>query len=99
MTFPERLLWSRLRRGALGTEVRRQVPIGAYVVDFYVPAARLVIEVDGRSHDGRGAADAAREAALVGMGLRVVRVLNAAVIGDVVAVVAVVAGLGGALVR
>ena len=76
MTFPERLLWSRLRRGALGVEVRRQVPVGPYVVDFYVPAARLVVEVDGRSHDGRGAADREREEALRAMGLCVVRVSN-----------------------
>ena len=90
MTFPERLLWSRLRRGGLGVEVRRQVPIGPYVVDFYAPAARLVVEVDGRSHDGRGAADATREAALVALGLRVVRVSNDVVIQDVEAAVAYV---------
>ena len=29
---------------------RRQHPIGAYVLDFYCPAARLAIEVDGASH-------------------------------------------------
>jgi len=85
-TFPERLLWSRLRRGALSVEVRGQVPVGPYVVDFYVPAARLVIEVDGRSHDGRGASDREREEALHAMGLRVVRVSNDAVLGDVDAV-------------
>ena len=92
MTFPERLLWSRLRRDGLGTEVRRQVPIGPYVVGFFVPAARLVVEVDGRSHEGRGEADAAREVALVALGLRVVRVSNDAAIRDVAAVVAYLRG-------
>lgn len=76
MTFPERLLWSRLRRGALGVEVRRQVPVGPSVVDFFVPSARLVVEVDGRSHDGRGAEDEARQARLEALGCCVVRVSN-----------------------
>ncbi len=80
MTFPERLLWSRLRRRGQGTEVRRQVQIGAYIVDFYAPAVRVVIEVDGRSHDGRGAADVKRQADLEDLGLRVVRVTNDAVV-------------------
>lgn len=90
MTFPERLLWSRLRRGALGTEVRRQVPVGPYVVDFLVPAACLVIEVDGRSHDGRGEADREREQALSERGLRVVRVSNDDVVRSVDGAVAAV---------
>lgn len=87
MTFPERLLWSRLRRRALGAEVRRQVPVGPFVVDFYAPAARLVIELDGRSHDGCAVADAERQACLEALGLRVVRVSNDAVVGDIEAVV------------
>jgi very-short-patch-repair endonuclease len=96
MTFPERLLWSRLRRGALGVEVRRQAPVGPYVVDFLVPAERLVVEVDGRSHDGQGEADRERERALGEMGLRVVRVSNDDVIHDVDAVVAAVRAAIGA---
>ena len=44
----ERLLWSRLRRKQLhGVQFYRQKPIGSYIVDFYAPAARLVVEVDG----------------------------------------------------
>lgn len=30
---------------------RRQHPIGPYVLDFYCPAAKLAIEVDGAAHD------------------------------------------------
>ena len=94
-TFPERLLWSRLRRSALGVEVRRQAPVGPYVVDFLVPEARLVVEVDGRSHDGRGEVDRAREAALAAAGLHVMRVSNDDVIRDVDAVVARIVGALG----
>jgi very-short-patch-repair endonuclease len=75
-TASEALLWRALRGGALGMRVRRQHPIGPYLVDFYVPRARLVIEVDGAVHAGRGQRerDAARDRALRAWGLRVVRV-------------------------
>jgi very-short-patch-repair endonuclease len=49
LSLPEKLLWVRLR----GAEVRfrRQYPIGRYVLDFYSPAAKLAIEVDGAAHE------------------------------------------------
>ena len=90
-TFPERLLWSRLRRQALGVAARRQTPIGPFVVDFFIPAGRLVVEVDGRSHDGSLADDAQRDEALRQMGLRVLRVTNDEVLADVSQVVARIA--------
>ena len=49
-TFPEQLLWEKLRQEQLGTKFRRQYSIANRVVDFYSPAKRLVIEVDGDSH-------------------------------------------------
>ena len=51
MTLPEVILWQHLRLGLAGLRFRRQHPIGAYVLDFYCPAAKLAIEVDGFSHD------------------------------------------------
>ncbi len=51
MTGTERLLWIHLRGRKLeGWKFRRQHPIGEYIVDFYCPAARLVVELDGSSH-------------------------------------------------
>ncbi|HVL29694.1 MAG TPA: DUF559 domain-containing protein [Sphingomicrobium sp.] len=50
MTLPEGLLWRELRKRPNGLKFRRQHPIGLYIVDFYCPAARLVIEVDGEAH-------------------------------------------------
>ena len=45
------MLWQHLRaRQLAGYGFRRQYPVGRFVVDFYCPAARLVIEVDGDSH-------------------------------------------------
>ena len=45
-------LWAELRCKQLnGLRFRRQHPIPPYIVDFYLPSHRLVIEVDGDSHD------------------------------------------------
>jgi very-short-patch-repair endonuclease len=76
MTVTERRLWSYLRcRQLEGWKFRRQAPIGEYFVDFYCPAARLVVELDGDSHDweDRVAADDRRQAWLEAQGLRVLR--------------------------
>ena len=51
MTNAERLLWSRVRRKQLqGYQIYRQKIIGNYIVDFYFPKAKLVIEIDGGQH-------------------------------------------------
>ncbi len=50
MPEPEKRLWQILRKEQLGVKFRRQHGIGDYVVDFYCPALKLVIEVDGDSH-------------------------------------------------
>ncbi|OGQ65378.1 MAG: hypothetical protein A3F89_07175, partial [Deltaproteobacteria bacterium RIFCSPLOWO2_12_FULL_50_11] len=51
MTESERLLWSRLRKKQiLGVQFYRQKPMGDYIVDFYAPKVKLVIEVDGSQH-------------------------------------------------
>lgn len=51
MTDAERYLWSKLRgKQILGVQFYRQKPIGSYVADFFGPAAKLVIEVDGSQH-------------------------------------------------
>ena len=52
MTSGEKRLWGELRefRRHYGLHARRQVPIGAYVVDFAIQSAKLVIEVDGEHH-------------------------------------------------
>ena len=55
LTPAERILWERLRDRRLSSlKFRRQHPIGAFIVDFYCPAARLVIEIDGGIHLGAG---------------------------------------------
>jgi very-short-patch-repair endonuclease len=51
MTDAEKLLWSKIRSKQLeGYQFYRQRIIGNYIVDFYCPKAKLVIELDGSQH-------------------------------------------------
>jgi very-short-patch-repair endonuclease len=51
MTESEQVLWERLRKKQiLGVQFYRQKPIGNYIVDFFAPKAKLVVEVDGSQH-------------------------------------------------
>lgn len=50
MSEPEQRLWQILRNKQMGIKFRRQHGIGHYIVDFYCPELKLVIEVDGDSH-------------------------------------------------
>src|SRR5262249_37325892 len=84
---PERILWGLLRGGRLGgLKFRRQHPIGPFFADFYCCEAKLVVELDGISHDGRGDADRRRETYLRKSGLTVLRIGNDDVLRDLEAV-------------
>ena len=90
MTDAEQRLWGRLRRKQLhGVQFYRQKPLGEYIVDFHAPAVRLVIEVDGSQHFEAAAmaADERRSAALLRMGLDVLRFDNRQVLLETDAVV------------
>lgn len=83
MTDAERLLWHHLRaRRFYGHKVRRQVPIGPYIVDFACMQTRLIIEVDGGQHALTRTRDAARDAFLARRGFRTVRFWNNEVLGN-----------------
>ena len=47
MTKAEQLLWDLLRKNTRGVKFYTQAPIDRFVVDFYCPREKLVIEVDG----------------------------------------------------
>jgi len=87
LTDAEHLLWSKLRRHPIH-KFRRQHPIGPYVADFACVAARLVIELDGDSHEVAQEHDRKRDAYLSQMGWRVVRILNRDVYKNLEGVVA-----------
>ena len=51
-TAAEATLWKHLQRRQLeGKKFRRQHSIGPYIVDFYCPECRLIVELDGQPHD------------------------------------------------
>jgi very-short-patch-repair endonuclease len=75
MTVSERRLWSHLRRRQVeGWKFRRQAPIGDYIVDFLCIAAKLVVELDGSSHnETRSEYDQCRQEWLESQGYTVLR--------------------------
>jgi very-short-patch-repair endonuclease len=75
MTDAEARLWLHLRKpGIDGLRFRRQALIGPYIVDFFCPQHRLIVEVDGGQHTAE--TDRERDAWLAEQGYRVVRVWN-----------------------
>jgi very-short-patch-repair endonuclease len=86
MTPPEVALWARLRARQPGyPAIRRQHPVGPYIIDFYCSATRTAIEVDGMVHlhgDNPGR-DERRDAYLESQGIRVIRYAASEVLRDV----------------
>lgn len=77
MTLPEQILWNCLRNSTLGNfKFRRQHPIGPYVVDFCCTKQKLVLELDGDSHDYSEKYDAKRTEFLESQGFCVIRFSN-----------------------
>ena len=89
MTPEEALLWEHVRNASLGCRVRRQHVLDPFIVDFYVPEHRLVIELDGPWHDAARDRDERRTRVLVSLyRVRVLRFENERVRDDVHGVVA-----------
>ena len=93
MTDSERALWARLRRKQLqAVQFYRQKPIGNYIVDFYAPKAKMVVEVDGSQHmeSDQAARDLQRGAFLASKGLRVLRFDDLQVLKEIEGVMEVI---------
>lgn len=73
-TPSERLLWSKLKKRQIGFRFKRQQFVLGWIVDFYCPKRRLVVEIDGPSHDR--VKDARRDAIMTNHGFRVIRFTN-----------------------
>lgn len=74
-------LWCVLSGGKLGASAKRQVVLGGFVADLAVPAARLVIEVDGPCHARQRARDARKDRRLARLGWHVLRLDAELVLG------------------
>ncbi len=77
-TQAEEVLWQALRNRSIRHKIRRQHPLGRFIIDFYCHQAALCIEIDGGSHteSSQQAYDIARTQYLEDRGYRVVRFTN-----------------------
>lgn len=89
MTDAEQHLWQKIRKKQiLGMQFYRQKPLLNFIVDFYCPKAKLVIECDGGQHyteEGQYT-DEQRDNALAEQGLLVLRFSNSQILKETDAV-------------
>lgn len=89
LTPAEAVLWTYLQKKQLeGRKFRRQHSIGNFIVDFYCPAEKIAIELDGAAHftlEGSDA-DEIRDKWLCDLGVKVLRYENRDVFNNVGAV-------------
>ena len=79
MTDAENVVWSKLRAKQMcGQKFRRQYSVGVYVLDFYCPALKLAIEIDGGTHFQAGAkiSDVSRQEFIARFGIHFLRFTN-----------------------
>ncbi|MEM8809286.1 MAG: endonuclease domain-containing protein [Cyanobacteria bacterium P01_G01_bin.38] len=76
-TLAEQTLWTALKNRQLeGLKFRAQHPIGRFIIDFYCPICRLLIEVDGAAHQTQADYDRVRTEQLEAYGYKVLRFTN-----------------------
>ena len=92
MTEAEVILWNRLRKKQINNlQFYRQKPLGDYIVDFYCPIKKLIIEIDGGQHYENGEIikkDKEREKFLIQtLKLKVLRFTNTDIIKNLTSVI------------
>jgi very-short-patch-repair endonuclease len=75
-TIAEKIIWSAIRKRAFGYSFRRQHVIGYYIVDFLCLECKVILEIDGESHDNKQEYDTARDEYLEGLGYHVLHITN-----------------------
>ncbi len=93
MTRAETLLWRYVKANRIdGLGFRRQVPFRNYIVDFVCLSAKLIVELDGESHEfeERQKADRNRDAFLETEGFEILRFTNEQVMSNLEGVVEVI---------
>ena len=86
LTPPEARLWSILKGKKIeGVKFRRQQSINNYIVDFYCPQVKLIIEVDGKTHNEvtSNAKDFERDLFLRSSGYTVLRFTNIEIMNEI----------------
>ncbi|OQW72448.1 MAG: hypothetical protein BVN33_13260 [Proteobacteria bacterium ST_bin13] len=90
-TPAERKLWLYLGASRLdGHKFSRQMPVGPFYPDFLCRSKRLIVEIDGYSHDTDPTRDAKRDDYLNALGYVVMRFTNDDVMKNVDGVVSAI---------
>ena len=84
-TKAEEILWKFLRRNQLGYKFRRQFSVNNVVADFCCEQLKLVVELDGWTHDFETTQlkDVRKQKMLESNGYKVIRYTNEQVYGDI----------------
>ncbi|MBK2268314.1 endonuclease domain-containing protein [Francisella philomiragia] len=73
----EVILWNKIKnKQVLGLDFNRQKIIGNYIVDFFCPSLKTIVEIDGSSHNNKQEYDFIRQTYLEGLGLKFIRILD-----------------------
>ncbi len=85
MTPQEKTLWWYLKDEKLGFKFRRQHSIGSYILDFYCPKKRSIIEIDGGFHTLKESReyDRVRDKYFTELDYKVLRFLNGEIEKDI----------------
>ena len=87
-TLSEVLLWNALKGKQIkGYQFIRQKPIDEYIVDFFCSKLKLIIEIDGISHNEKSERDQIRQRKLESIGLSIIRFYEWDIRKDIRAVV------------
>ena len=79
----EVLLWKQLQKRQFEDMLfHRETTIHNFMVDFCCEKSKIIIEVDGSSHDNKKEHDADRTAILNGYGFHVIRVTDKDILHD-----------------
>lgn len=83
-TSAEKILWKYIRSNQLGYKFRRQFSIGNFVADFYCHELKLIIELDGWTHDSQKTKtrDLRKQQFFESKGYTVTRLTNEEIYGD-----------------
>ncbi|MEI6191174.1 MAG: endonuclease domain-containing protein [bacterium] len=76
LTEEETILWSVLKGNRFACKFRRQHSVGKFIADFYCPAKKLIIELDGSQHLDNQEYDQERTEYFESLNIKVIRFWN-----------------------
>ncbi|MGL4758272.1 MAG: endonuclease domain-containing protein [Patescibacteria group bacterium] len=85
MTLPERILWFQILKSRKLNNLKfiKQKVISKYIVDFYCPELKLIIELDGLTHESSSEQDRIRDNYLSQNGYQIIRIKNSDILNNI----------------